>query len=208
MREFLLLTTFAFAISAGSIAKAEIIISLDQTGANLGLNINEPRIWNFSVSQNITVDLARFAMKNGGSTVEAAVFELYNNLGGTGTVIATSTLGPANFSKSSYVPEDFSFTSTLLTPGDYSATLSSNAPASPNNQTYFMKAGRIVLLQADGVTELGSDFYTPDTNTDGTATTAPLVAADTSAVPEPSTAFGLSILLFVTAFRRKKRSLG
>ena len=30
----------ALAISAGSIVRAEIIISLDQTGANLGLNIN------------------------------------------------------------------------------------------------------------------------------------------------------------------------
>lgn len=155
MREFLLLTTFAFAISAGSIARAEIIISLDQTGANLGLNIDEPRVWNFSVSQAISVNLARFAMKTGGNTLEPVIFQLYNQLGGTGTVVASSTLEPANFSTSSYQPEDFSFATTTLTPGDYSATLSSNAPASPNNQTYFMKAGRIVLFQADGVTELG-----------------------------------------------------
>lgn len=195
------------AILACSNVKGSIIISLDQTGANLGLNVDEPRVWNFSVSQNIDVSLARFAMKNGNSTTEPVVFELFDNLGATGDLIASSTLDPSAFSSSAYVSEDFSFTSQTLTPGNYSAKLSSTAPASPNNVTYFMKAGRITLYEADGVTELGSEYYTPDSTTDGSASTDPVVSAS-SAVPEPSTALALSLMMLLTFFGRRKRAVG
>jgi hypothetical protein len=116
------------------------------------------------------------------------------------TVQTTVSLGPAQVDGFFATLEEFTFTPTTLTPGNYSVTLTSNA-SDAANQSYFLKSGAVVLQLDDGSgTPLGSEFWVQDTNNEGTATTT---LTTSEAIPEPTTAT-LTLLALLPLLRRKR----
>ena len=209
--------TFALLMAASS-ASADIIISIDQTGANIPINIDAPRVWNITLTGEGTFDSAVFAAKAGGSTTASLDFSIYSGFNGTfgddaaGRLIYTSTLVSSEFSTSSYQTEVFSLGSLVLGPGNYSLELSSAATGGGTNQ-YFIKSG-----------SNGGDLTYTDTTTGGDATvvqhisnnvdnsgssSAPVVPeAPVAAVPEPSSivlSAGVGLLLLGGVARRRLR---
>jgi hypothetical protein len=179
-----------------------VIITVDNTGANVPVSISAPRTWNFAIKEgsSITVGRALFGLNDGVNTSENITFSIWNGLGGNvsgNTVKTTVSLGPAQVDGFFATLEEFAFTPVDLTPGNYSLTLTSNASAAAT-QSYFLKSGAAVLKLDDGSgATLSSDYWVQDGNNEGTATTT------LDAVPEPSSA-SLALLALLPLLRRKR----
>lgn len=181
-----------------------VLISLDITGANDPVDSASTRTWNFTVIQTIVVSRSVFSVKAGSQTSLPLVFTLYDNYAGTGTAIASASLSAVD-ADSSYDPASvMDFDDITLNPGAYSATLTSQTGTNGSLQ-YFIKNGALKLYNDDGTsapainltTELSTNFYTPDANNTGTATTPP------TNIPEPSSLCALA-LTGLLALRRRR----
>jgi len=160
---------------------ANLIIAIDQAGANDPVSVDSPRVWNFGVtsagaeyfSENgITFDSALFDAKDHNNTTAPLVFTLYSGLGGNvnGNTVLTTLSMPSSMFNQQYsggAGSLFTFTPQLFTTGYYSVTLTSTAPDS-STQDYFLKQGTLALLNADR-TVLNSSFWLQDQGT-GNAT--------------------------------------
>ena len=182
MNKKLLIAVLAFvALGAVDRASANLIIAVDQTGANDPVSIDTPRVWNFGITAagaayfsqaGITFDSALFDAKVHNDTTEPLVFTLYSGLGGNvkGNTVVASISEPAKLFTQQYVGGDgslFKFTPQLLTAGYYSVTLTTKALDTATTD-YFLKQGSLELLNADR-TELNSSYWLEDKGT-GNAT--------------------------------------
>lgn len=199
------LTAAVMLCNLQSAQAVSVLITVDNTGANLPVSISAPRTWNFAIKEgsSITVGKALFGLNDGVNTSQNITFSIWNGLGGNvsgNTVQTTVSLGPAQVDGFFATLEEFAFTPTTLTPGNYSVTLTSNA-SDAANQSYFLKSGAVVLQLDDGSgTPLGSEFWVQDTNNEGTATTT---LTTSEAIPEPTTAT-LTLLALLPLLRRKR----
>ena len=162
--------------------QANLIIAINNTGANDPVSIDSPRAWNFGVTaagasffqtNGITFDSALFDAKVHKDTVAPLVFTLYKGLGGNvagNTSIATVSLGANKFTQkySDGAGSLFTFTPEMLTAGYYSATLTSIA-ANGATTEYFLKQGTLSLLDSN-MKALDSSYWVQDSGT-GHATT-------------------------------------
>lgn len=213
IKHLLLGITTALGLTATS-ASASIIISIDQTGANIPISAEAPRVWNITLTGTGTFDSAAFSAKMGGSTTAPLDFTVYNGFGGSfnsATTIYTSVLPNSEFSKSSYQVETFSLDSLVLGPGNYSLELSSAATGGGTDQ-YFIKSGSNggALTFTDSVTGTTASIVQQGTNniTNSSTSTAPLAV---SPVPEPSTMLlgsGVGLIFVVGALRRRSKETG
>jgi uncharacterized membrane protein YgcG len=164
-------------------ASANLIIAIDQTGANNPVNIDNPRAWNFGITQaganyfsahGIPFDSAMFDAKVHKDTEAPLVFSLYSGLGGNingNTLLSRVSIDASKFDQKY---EDgganiFTFTPKVLGMGYYSATLTSTAPDKAT-EDYFLKQGKLALKNADG-TAMDSSYWLQDNGTgDATGT--------------------------------------
>lgn len=179
------LATVALAVLgfAGS-ATADLIIAIDNTGANQPVSVDTPRAWNFGITQTgaeyfsangITFDSALFDAKLHKDTIDPLVFSIYSGLGGNvnGNSVLASVSVPSSEFNQQYLGGNgklFAFAPQTFTMGYYSATLTSNAPDQAT-QDYFLKQGKLVLMNADQ-TPLASSYWLQDEGT-GNATSNP-----------------------------------
>ena len=202
---FALLTLAVMLCNMQSAHAVSVLITVDNTGANLPVSTSAPRTWNFAIREgrSINVGKALFGLNDGVKTSENITFSIWNGLGGDvsgSTVQTTVSLGHTQVDGFYATLEEFGFTPITLTSGNYSVTLKSNA-SDAANQSYFLKSGALVLQLDDGSgTTLGSEYWVQDTNNDGTATT---MLTASGVVPEPSTA-SLTLLALLPLLRRKR----
>lgn len=199
------LTAAVMLCNLQSAQAVSVLITVDNTGANLPVSTSAPRTWNFAIKEgsSITVGKALFGLNDGVNTSQDITFSIWNGLGGNvsgNTVQATVSLGPTQVDGFFATLEEFAFTPMTLTPGNYSVTLTSNA-SDAANQSYFLKSGAVVLKLNDGSgATLGSEYWVQDTNNAGTATTT---LTTSEAIPEPTTAT-LTLLALLPLLRRKR----
>ena len=169
-KKFISTSVALVALAFASSASAALIISIDNTGANDPVNVDNPRAWNFGVtaagaaflsSTGLTFDTALFDAKLHKDTTAPLVFSIYSGLGGNinGNTLLTSVSVPASQFNQQYAggagslvafaPEQFST-------GYYSVTLTSVAPDQAT-QDYFLKQGKLQLENANG-TVLDSSY--------------------------------------------------
>ena len=172
----------ALVIFASANAQANLIIAIDQTGANDPVNVSSPRAWNFGITsagaayfqaQGITFDSALFDAKDHNDTTAPLVFSLYSGLGGNvaGNRLITSLTVPSTQFNNQYLGGKgrlFTFTPEMLTAGYYSVTLTSTAP-NKATEDYFLKEGKLTLLESNNLTTLNSSYWVQDNGT-GNAT--------------------------------------
>lgn len=127
-------------------------VNLGITGANTGLDWDEPRWWNFTVTDAgaaaaLQVVTANLTMKKDGSVTEPAVLSLYsgfttNGSPGGNTLLGTVSMNASNFTNQ-FTPKLFSFnpTPSQLGVGAYSLILSTLETTQPG---YFLKYNDIV----------------------------------------------------------------
>jgi hypothetical protein len=215
--------TLALAGTAGT-ARANVIITIDQTGANDPVSSSTPRAWNFGITDvgaqyfsanGITFDTAIFWAKDGVKTTDSLTFTLYSGLGGDvagNTILAQVTL-PASVFNQQYAngaDNPFTFTGLTLTTGYYSATLTTTASNSAN-QEYFLKDGKLVLENSDGTT-LASSYWLQDQGTGSAGTsfngTGSLISDTVTLAPEVNATWAMGIvgaISFGGMFVRKGR---
>lgn len=171
-------------ICSGS-ASANLIVAIDNTGANQPVNVADPRAWNFGITQagadyfsanGFTFDSALFDAKLHKDTVEPLVFSIYSGLGGNvnGNTLMASVSVPSTEFNQQYLGGNgklFTFAPQNFTMGYYSATLTSAAP-DVATEDYFLKQGKLVLMNQDQ-TLLDSSFWLQDSGTGNAGTTPP-----------------------------------
>ena len=162
-------------------ASANLIIAIDNTGANQPVNVDNPRAWNFGITQTgadyfsangFTFDSALFDAKLHKDTTAPLVFSIYSGLGGNvnGNSLVASVSVPSSEFNQQYLGGNgklFTFAPQTFTMGYYSATLTSTAPDKAT-QDYFLKQGKLVLMNSDQ-TPLASSYWLQDQGT-GNAT--------------------------------------
>lgn len=210
------LTKFAFALLlfAAPCAFGEIIISIDQTGANVPISADAPRVWNITLTGTGTFDSALFSAKLGNSVSTPLDFTVYSGFGGSfaenaeGRLIYTSELARSAFSQS-YQVKTFSLNDLVLGPGNYSLELSSLATGGGTDQ-YFIKSGSSggALTFTDTETGTTAAIVTQGSNniTNSTTSSAPVVV---SPVPEPSALLlgaGVGAMFLAGSLRRRTRN--
>ena len=203
-------------------ASANLIIAIDNTGANNPVNIDNPRAWNFGVTaagasyfsaNGISFDSALFDAKVHNDTSAPLVFSLYSGLGGkvNGNTLLTSVSVPASQFDQQYLGGAgrlFTFAPETLGMGYYSVTLTSTAPDHAT-QDYFLKQGKLALENSNG-TVLDSAYWLQDQGTGdatGTFNGAGVLGGGGSGggagggvalAPEPSTWAGMAALSMFT----------
>ena len=174
LKFFLILAMALGLLATAEKASANLIIYIDQTGANQPVNVEAPRAWNFGVTSvgaayfsvnGITFDSALFNAKDHKGTTAPLVFTLYSGLGGNvagNTVLATLSVPASQFNQqySGGMGSLFTFAPQLLTTGYYSVTLTTTAP-NKSTEDYFLKQGKLTLLDANKQA-LDSSFWLQD----------------------------------------------
>ena len=201
--------TLALAMSAS----ATVIIDIANTGGNDPVNVDNPRAWNFGITDvgaayfsanGLAFNTAIFDAKVHKDTTAPLVFSLYSGLGGNvnGNKLMASVTLPASDFDQQYTDgagSPFLFTPQTLGMGYYSVTLTSSAP-DKSTQDYFLKQGKLVLEDQNQQT-LNSSFWLQDQGTgDATITfngTGSLTSGTMAVAPEPSTIFAM---IAITAF--------
>jgi hypothetical protein len=208
-----LLSKLAFTtlLAASPCAFADIIISIDQTGANIPISTLAPRVWNITLTSSGTFDSALFSAKLGNGVTTPLDFTVYSGFGGSfsgATALYTSELLSSQFSQS-YQVKTFSLNDLVLGPGNYSLELSSLATGGGTDQ-YFIKSGSNggQLTFTDSVTGTTSAIVQQGSNNISNSSTAsaPVVI---SPVPEPSTMLlgaGVGALFLTGALRRRNKT--
>lgn len=209
-------STFSKAILAllmsATCASADIIISIDQTGANIPISMDAPRVWNITLTGTGTFDSALFAAKRGGDTTTSLDFSVYSGFNGTfgddaaGRLIYSTSIASVDISKSSYQTENFSLGDLVLGPGNYSLELSSAATGGGTDQ-YFIKSGSNggALTFTDTTTGTTASIVQQGGNNVTNATTS---SAPVAPVPEPSSVVlgaGVGMLLLIGGSIRGRR---
>ena len=228
MKKKLLFATMTFlALGAMDRLAANLIISIDQTGANSPINEENGRVWNFGVTSagasyfaanGLTFDSALFAAKDHKETTEPLVFTLYSGLGGKvkgNTVLATFSMPSSAFSQqyAGGLGSLFTFNPQLFTKGYYSVTLTSAAD-NDSTEDYFLKQGKLTLLDSND-SPLASSLWLQDLGT-GNATavfqgtgTLDSVTSGVALAPEPHAFWAVAIITVLSAtgsfLRRMKR---
>jgi hypothetical protein len=165
------------ALACTGSASANLIVAIDNTGANDPVNVENPRAWNFGITQTgadyfsangISFDSALFDAKVHNDTAAPIVFSVYSGLGGdvNGNSLLASVSVPASEFNQQYLGGSgnlFTFAPQTFTRGYYSATLTSTAPDQAT-QDYFLKQGKLVLMNADQ-TPLDSSYWLQDQGT-------------------------------------------
>lgn len=197
-----LLSALILQLGLAAVAQAaNVLISVDKTGANLPVTNEAPRVWNFKLLSSLDVSRGLFGLNDGQGTTESISFKIFSGLGGNlagNTQLASVSLGAGQVDGFFATLEQFSFTTLTLTPGDYSVTLTT--AALPGNDSYFLKSGRVTLYTDNGSatpvidssTQLDSSLWVQDASNDGTA------------VPEASTTALAAAALCAAALRRRR----
>jgi len=181
IQKFISATVGLLSLAMVSSASANLIIAIDNTGANNPVNIDNPRAWNFGVTSagasyfstnGISFDSALFDAKVHKDTSAPLVFSLYSGLGGNinGNTLLTSISVPASQFNQQYLGgagKLFTFAPETLGTGYYSVTLTSTAPDHAT-EDYFLKQGTLSLQNSDGST-VNSAYWLQDQGT-GNAT--------------------------------------
>ena len=214
-KKFLLAAMAFLTLGALDRLSANVIIDIDQTGANDPVSATSPRAWNFGITtagaayfsaNGITFDTAIFDAKIHSGATDPLVFTLYSGLGGNqpgNTVLATVTHAANTFNNQygGTAASTFDFTGLSLTTGYYSVTLTSSASSDPNSE-YFLKQGMLALENSNGTT-LNSSFWLQAKGTGNATSTLALV-------PEPNAAWAAALIAgvsiggsFLRRFQRK-----
>lgn len=204
-------TALLFAAIGWDTAQANLIIAINQTGANDPVSIDTPRVWNFGITSvgaayfaknGLTFDSALFDAKDHKNTADPLVFTLYSGLGGKvngNAVLATVSVPSSEFNQqySGGLGKLFSYIPQTLGMGYYSVTLMTAAPNSAT-QEYFLKQGKLTLLD-ENQKALDSSLWIQDQSV-GNATalfngTGSLSNDPIALVPEPNVVWALGILI-------------
>jgi autotransporter-associated beta strand protein len=160
-----------FLAAAQPLAAQNITVG-SQAGAQIFFNNTLSRVYNFGITtagqdSAVTVNAFEVNLKGGNtaSNVEQVTVELWNGLGGTGSLLASVNLA-ANLLTSQF---EFKLL-TLATPLSLSAGGYSIKLVTANTDNYFLKNGALTLKGADDVT-LSNTLWVQDSNTDGNAGT-------------------------------------
>ena len=169
-------------VTVTNVNESNALLAIDNTGANDPVNINTGRTWNFRISAAaggaVKIDRALFGLNKGNNAVADITFKIYSGLGGDqagNTVLRQATLTSLQVDNFFTTQEVFAFEELTLTPGDYSATLTTAAAS--GNTAYALKNGKISLYDASGYvnansTVLSSFYWVQDSNDTGTAGTS------------------------------------
>jgi hypothetical protein len=198
-------------LGAADHLSANLIIAIDQTGANNPVNVNSPRAWNFGVTaagasyfaaNGVTFDSALFDAKIHNNTVAPLVFTLYSGLGGNvnGNSVLTTLSVPSSQFNQQYaggLGKLFTFQPQSFTEGYYSVTLTSVAEDKATTE-YFLKQGKLALLNSDK-TVLDSSYWVQDQG-NGNATSAfngseNLNGGGIAMAPEVNTSWAIALLI-------------
>ena len=218
-------------LSLGAVDRlsANLIIAIDQTGANDPVNVDQSRAWNFGVTsagaaylaQNgLTFDSALFDAKIHKDTVAPLVFTLYSGLGGNvngNTVLAQVSVPSSEFNQqyTGGLGDLVLFKPQLFTKGYYSVTLTSTA-ADKATTEYVLKQGKLELLNSNQ-TPLDSLYWLQDqgvghaTSTfNGNGSLGGDTGGGVALVPEVNAAWAISLLVglsfggsFLRRFQKK-----
>ena len=211
MKMKLIFATMAL-LTTGAIehVPANLVISIDQTGANSPINEENGRVWNFGVTSKgadyfaangLTFDSALFAAKDHKETTAPLVFTLYSGLGGNvkgNTALATFSMPSSAFNQqyASGAGSLFTFNPQLFTKGYYSVTLTSTAD-NDSTEDYFLKQGKLSLLNSND-TPLASDLWLQDLGTGNAGAvfrgTGTLDNSDSTLAPEPNALWVMAIV--------------
>ncbi len=180
--------------AAASPALAQNITIGGQTGSQVFLPNNEIRIYNFGVTDTgagetgLQLSALNVQLKGGNSAsnVDPVTVKIYSGLGGTGTVLATSTILASQLNNQFSVI-NVGFTPINLAAGGYSVVLSTT-----NANTYYIKQGALFLSDTQGVTLTAGNWVqdSNDTGTAGTTLTAASNVLAQAAVSTNTVAFG------------------
>ncbi len=158
-------------------AAADVISVGAQSGAQIFFNDTLTRVYNFGItttggSAGLTFDRVDVNLKGGNaaSNVEPVIIQVFNGLGGTGTVLANGTF-PAGSLTSQFEFRQVSLTNTIapgdpitLPTGGYSVKLTT-----ANVGNYFIKDGKLTLQNPSGTATLSNTVWIEDSNTQGSA---------------------------------------
>ncbi len=169
-------------VSVTNVNEANALLAIDQTGANDPVDVGSGRTWNFRMTADaggvVKIDRALLGLSKGVNATADVTFKLYSGLGGDqagNTVLREATLTSLQIDNSFSTQEVFAFEELTLTPGDYSATLTTTAPA--GDTAYELKNGKMSLYDASGYvdptsTVLSSFYWVQDSNDSGSAGTS------------------------------------
>jgi hypothetical protein len=171
------------------IAQAEnIIFGVGQsTGGNRSFTTNLPITYNFGVTEagaaaGLSAIQFRFTALRGNNATAPVIFTIYDGLGATGNVIATTSIPAASFG-ASFVTVDSTLSSPVALPaGAFSIQLTTTS-SGIGADTWRWKDGPLRLLSSSG-NDLGRFLYVEDSNTTGTAGTT--LVANSGVLAQPS----------------------
>jgi fibronectin-binding autotransporter adhesin len=166
------------ALLPAAATRADLVQVGSQTGAQIFFNNTLVRTYNFAITQSgagTSFDTVYANIKGNGAAPQniAPVFaRVYDNLGGTGSVIATGTVAASALT----VQFDYRaipLSTTLALPAGYYSVVITTS----NVADYYLKNGALTLTNTAG-TVLSSSAWVQDNNTNGTAGTT-LIASGT-----------------------------
>jgi fibronectin-binding autotransporter adhesin len=154
-------------------ARADSITVGGQTGSQIFIDATTgPRLWNFGVtqygsSQGVTIDSFLPYMSASINNTNPLVISLYDGLGGTGNVIASSTSAASNWSNTFTTGTMPLGSPATLTAGYYSIAVSNT---SAGGRGFLFKPSTASLTGTSGAV-LTAALWISDTNTSGNAGT-------------------------------------
>jgi hypothetical protein len=169
-------------VTVTNVNEANALLAIDQTGANDPVDAGSGRTWNFRMTASaggvVKIDRALLGLSKGVNATADVTFKLYSGLGGDqagNTVLRQATLTSLQVDTSFTTQEVFAFEELTLTPGDYSATLTTTASA--GDTAYELKNGKMSLYDASGYvdptsTVLSAYYWVQDSNDSGSAGTS------------------------------------
>ena len=172
---------FLIALLPAAATRADLVQVGSQTGAQIFFNSNLVRTYNFAITQSgagTSFDTVYANIKGNGAAPQniAPVFaRVYDNLGGTGSVIATGTV-PASALTVQFDYRAIPLSTTLALPAGYYSVVITTS----NVADYYLKNGALTLTDTSG-TVLASSAWVQDNNTNGTAGTTLLASGTVNA---------------------------
>lgn len=123
-----------------------ISFKTDQSGAAANICTTSSSVFNFSVSSNSTVNTGVFAMKRGSGSTGSVTATIYNQPGGVGSVVASTSVLAASISQT-FADVIFTFPAdTNITAGtSYSIKISSDTSCT-GNAPYSFKPGNFQVI--------------------------------------------------------------
>lgn len=176
-RRFVTITvTLACLLVRGPIVRADYLKIGSLTGANRDFSATVPVTYNFGVTTaggeaGLSVISIDFIVSRGSGVTAPVVFTIYNDFGGIGTAVVSTSVAAASISGSGFNSTAASLsTAFTLSAGAYSVKLTTASPGTGNDK-YQYKDGKLRLTSANG-TSLSSYFWVEDSSTTGNAGTS------------------------------------